>query len=139
MLFQEELQAKVIDLKRSHSELEEIAYAASHDLQEPLRKIQVFSNMLLYQKTGNIDDESKVTLERISNSANRMQLLISDLMSLTNLTKIDEQKIACGPEQDACNYILIDIDDKINEKHASVDVQPLPVINGYDTPVEDTL
>jgi len=89
-IFQEELQAKVIDLKRSHSELQEIAYAASHDLQEPLRKIQVFSNMLLYQKSGDTGEDSKLTLQRISNSANRMQLLITDLMSLTNLTKTDE-------------------------------------------------
>ena len=91
MRFQEELKAKIIDLKRSHSELEEIAYAASHDLQEPLRKIQVFSNMMLYQKSTGLDEENKQTLERINYSANRMQLLISDLISLTNLTKTEEK------------------------------------------------
>ncbi len=131
MIFQEELQAKVIDLKRSHSELQEIAYAASHDLQEPLRKIQVFSNMMLY-KTSQVDEESRATLTRISNSANRMQLLINDLLSLTNLTNIDEEKT----QQDLnrlVQYLLIDIDDKIKEKGATVQVQELPVVKGYDT------
>ncbi|MFI4963517.1 MAG: ATP-binding protein [Legionellales bacterium] len=130
--FQEELQAKVIDLKRSHNELQEIAYAASHDLREPLRKIQVFSNMLLYQKTGSMDDESKTTLERISSLAGRMQLLITDLLSLTNLTKTDELRSPVQLNR-VLHYILIDIDDKVKEKQASVIVQPLPEINGYDT------
>jgi len=132
MKYQLELQAKIIDLKRSHSELEEIAYAASHDLQEPLRKIQVFSNMLLYQKTGSVNDEAKATLERINNSANRMQLLITDLVSLTNLTKTEELKSATSLDK-VVKYTLADIEDKVAEKKAVVEVQPLPVITGYDT------
>jgi signal transduction histidine kinase len=131
MRFQEELQAKVIDLRRSHNELQEIAYAASHDLQEPLRKIQVFSNMLLYQKGSSMDAESKTTLERISNSASRMQLLIADLMSLTNLTKIDEVKSHVDLNR-ILEYLVIDIDDQIKEQHAQVEVQKLPIILGYD-------
>ncbi len=129
--FQEELQGKVIDLKRSHSELQEIAYAASHDLQEPLRKIQVFSDMLVHQKIRNIDPEDKVVLERINNSANRMQLLISDLMALTSLTNTDERKSTIDLNR-MLHYILIDMDDKIKAKVASVEVQPLTVIKGYD-------
>ena len=135
MLSQEELQAKVIDLRRSHSELEEIAYAASHDLQEPLRKIQVFSNMLLYQKASQMDADCKTTLERISGSAGRMQLLITDLMSLTNLTKTDELKCKVKLNR-VLQYIIIDIEEKIKEKHATIDVQPLPDVNGYDTQIK---
>ncbi len=129
--FQEELQAKVIDLKRSHSELQEIAYAASHDLQEPLRKIQVFSDMLLHQKTGSVEQDNKTILGRINSSANRMQLLISDLMALTSLTSTDERKSTIDLNR-MLHYILIDIDDKIKAKVASVEVQPLTTIRGYD-------
>ncbi len=127
--YQEELQAKVIDLRRSHSELQEIAFAASHDLQEPLRKIQVFSNMILYKGTG-MDDENKITLTRINSSANRMQLLISDLNALTSLTKIDEQKELVDLSV-MCQYILFDLDEQIKEKGASVEVYALPMIKGY--------
>jgi len=135
MLFQEELQAKVIDLERSHSELREIAYVASHDLQEPLRKIQVFSNMLLYQKTGRADEESNTTLKRIVDSAGRMQSLITDLMSLTSLTTTDEAKAPVDLGR-ALQYIIIDIEEKIKETGASVEVQQLPVINGYNAQIK---
>ena len=131
MRFQEELKAKIIDLKRSHSELEEIAYAASHDLQEPLRKIQVFSNMMLYQKSTGLDEENKQTLERINYSANRMQLLISDLISLTNLTKTEEKKLPADINR-TIQYLLIDLNDKVQAKSANVHVQELPIIAGYD-------
>lgn len=129
--YQEELQAKVIDLKRSHSELQEIAYAASHDLQEPLRKIQVFSDMLRAQKGSTTEADSKAILGRINSSANRMQNLISDLMALTSLTNTDEQKSVLDLNR-MLHYILIDIDDKIKEKVASVEVQPLTILKGYD-------
>jgi len=129
--YQEELQAKIIDLKRSHSELQEIAYAASHDLQEPLRKIQVFSDMLLYQKTEGTDAESKVILGRVNNSAGRMQVLISDLMALTNLANTDEPKTSIDLNR-MLQYIIVDFESKIAEKEASVQIQELPEIRGYD-------
>ncbi len=131
MLFQEELQSKVIDLKRSHNELQEIAYVASHDLQEPLRKIQVFSNMLLYQKNGN-DEDRKETLARINNSAKRMQLLIADLMSLTSLANTEENKspVDLNP---LVQSIPVEMHDRIKEKNALVDIMPLPIIDGYES------
>ena len=130
MLFQEELQTKVIDLRRSHNELQEIAFAASHDLQEPLRKIQVFSNMYLYKNNGNINDEYKTTLDRINNSASRMQSLISDLTSLTSLTNTDEMKELTDLDK-ILEFLFLELADIIKEKGARVAVQPLPFINGY--------
>ena len=128
--YQEELQTKVIDLRRSHNELQEIAFAASHDLQEPLRKIQVFSNMLLYKSNQNVDDQSKITIGRINASASRMQLLISDLNALTSLTKIDEQKETVDLNV-TCQYILFELEDQMKKIGASIDVYALPVIKGY--------
>jgi signal transduction histidine kinase len=87
--FQDELQHNLADLRRSHAELEQIAYAVSHDLQEPLRKIQVFSDRMLWMKKQDLDEESKTTLERINSSAARTQQLIGDLMTLTSLVKED--------------------------------------------------
>jgi len=132
MRYQEELQAKVIDLRRSHSELQEIAFAASHDLQEPLRKIQVFSDMLLYKKNGDIDPEYKATLDRINISAGRMQSLISDLTALTTLTSTDEPKQLTDLSK-MLEFIIIDMDGQIKGKKANIEVQPLPIINGYES------
>ena len=131
MLYQEELQAKIIDLKRSHSELQEIAYAASHDLQEPLRKIQVFSDMLLLQKNEN-EEVRHSTLARINTSAKRMQLLISDLMSLTSLTNTDESKRPVDLNS-LLQTLMVEMHDQIRDKDAVVDVQLLPIIDGFET------
>jgi signal transduction histidine kinase len=132
--FQEELQTKVIDLKRSHNELQEIAYAASHDLQEPLRKIQVFSNMLLVRTTI-FDEESKTMLERINNSAERMKELIVDLTGLTSLSKIEEEKAPVDINR-LLHYLLIDLGDKIEEKKAKIQVDNMPVIPGYNKQIK---
>ncbi len=130
MRYQQELQAKVIDLKRSHDELKEIAYAASHDLQEPLRKMQVFSNMLSYRKEPENSQNIK-TLERINSSAGKMQGLITDLMNLTSLIKIDEDRKPVDLNR-VLQFILVDLEDKIGEKNADVVVNSLPILDGYE-------
>jgi light-regulated signal transduction histidine kinase (bacteriophytochrome) len=127
--FQDELQAKVIDLERSHTELEQIAYAASHDLQEPLRKIRVFSNRLTFLKKDKVDPDIQDTMERINNAANRMQELIEDLVILTGLVKEDSHKDAV----DLNNIVKLavhDLDDKVKEKEAVVNVGVMPEVKG---------
>ena len=129
--YQEELQARVVDLQRSHGELQEIAYAASHDLQEPLRKIQVFSNMLIYFKNDRSVDEYLENLKKINNSAKRMQSLITDLMSLTSLTKIDEAKKEINLNR-MLKFIISNMEERIAEKSGAVVVKLLPIISGYE-------
>lgn len=127
--YQEELQVKLIDLQRSHSELEQIAFAASHDLKEPLRKIQVFTNKILYQKKI-ADQETINSLERIQASASRMQELIDDLGDLTSLVQNQGEK-----QQTSLNAVvkevLLDLDPKIKQKQSLIQVTPLISINGY--------
>ncbi len=84
---QDELQKNLIDLRRSHAELEQIAFAASHDLQEPLRKIRIFGNRLRRLQTGNEKKEATETIERITYAAGRMQELIEDVVNLTSLVR----------------------------------------------------
>lgn len=127
--FQDELQAKVIDLERSNTELEQIAYAASHDLQEPLRKIRVFSNRLTFLKKDNVDKDTQETMERINAAANRMQELIEDLVILTSLTKQDCRNEAISIN-DTVKQTVQELDDKITEKEATVHVGAMPDIKG---------
>ena len=135
MLYQETLQAKIIDLKRSHAELQDIAYLISHDLQEPLRKIQVFSNMLMVKKANaGMDDDSRGTLERIHGSANRMQSLIADLDRLTNLTRTDEQKKSADLNS-LMDKLMTEMGQALKDKEAVVRVEQLPVIKVYESQV----
>ena len=127
--YQRQLQVKVLDLQRSHTELEQIAYAASHDLQEPLRKIQVFSDRLVWLKKDQIDDESKITMEKVNDAAGRMQELIEDLVNLTSLTKEDIKKETIDLNSVLSN-VISDLDAKIEEKHAVIKSKDLPKIKG---------
>jgi len=133
--YQQELQTKVTDLKRSHTELQEIAYVASHDLQEPLRKIQVFSNMLLYNEDTKKSGNNRMHLERINNSAKRMQSLIADLMNLTSLTQTLEQKHTLDLNA-ILHHLHADMELKTNEVSAVIDLKLLPDIIGYEKQIK---
>lgn len=130
MDFQNELQIKLIDLKRSHSELEQIAFAASHDLQEPLRKIKIFCNRLLWINKETMNDESAKAIERISSSAERMQELIDAMANLASLIRED------GPKEHVdINYVLkivsSELEDKIEKQNAVIYTEVMPELVGY--------
>jgi PAS domain S-box-containing protein len=73
-------------LRQSNMALEDFAHVASHDLQEPLRKIMTFSERLIYADTGNLNDQARDYLERMQNAAARMQSLIQDLVKYSRVT-----------------------------------------------------
>ncbi len=77
---QDEIQKKAEELKRSNEELEQFAYVASHDLQEPIRKIVGFSQIFAARFEGQIDEKSKEHLDYVVDGAKRMQALIQDLL-----------------------------------------------------------
>ena len=83
----ETMQDKYIkELERSNQELQEFAYVASHDLQEPLRKVQTFSDRLKNKYKESLDEKGTDYLQRIQNSAVRMQTLINDLLTYSRVT-----------------------------------------------------
>ncbi|MBS1585416.1 MAG: PAS domain-containing protein [Bacteroidetes bacterium] len=84
---EEDLKRNVIDLNRSNKELEEFAYVASHDLQEPLRKISTFSDRLSERYKEQLEGEGKMYLERIIASADSMRMLIDNLLDFSRLSR----------------------------------------------------
>ncbi len=89
--YQLELEKKLHELNRSNSELKQFAYIASHDLQEPLRKIRTFSDKLVVKHKDEVDSDSKMVISRIEASAERMQELIQDMLNFTNLVNREDK------------------------------------------------
>ena len=77
-------------LRRSNSDLEEFAYVAAHDLQEPLRKIQSFGQLIQHDQAENLDDRGKEYFSMMTDAANRMQRLIADLLSYSRVASRSE-------------------------------------------------
>ncbi|MBA3662707.1 MAG: response regulator [Bacteroidetes bacterium] len=114
------------NLQKSNTNLSQFAFVASHDLQEPVRKISTFVQML-DQNLGDME-KSKTYLEKIKYSASRMAVLISDLLSFSELSKTEKvfEKVDLNK---IVENIKNDFDLIIEEKHASVQCSALPVIN----------
>lgn len=128
--YQNELQNRLLDLKNSHAELEQIAFAASHDLQEPLRKIKMFLTRLDLLEKNNDNPEVRKTVDRITASATRMQDLVQDLVNLTSLVADDAGKEPVNVNL-VVNTVLQEMDEKIKSKNADIRVEKMPVVPGY--------
>lgn len=129
---EEQLRHTSEKLAESNRELEQFAYVASHDLQEPLRKISAFSKLLTEKDISGLDEESRDYLERMQNAAARMRLLIEDLLQYSRVAT--QQRVL---EEIALNRlvaaVLSDLEMRIRDSNAEVVVGDLPVIHGDRT------
>lgn len=122
------LDEHVTSLNRSNQELEQFAYVASHDLQEPLRKIQLFSEKLLQTSISDNPDQVKLNLERINNSASRMSQLIRDLLSFSLLNSDNSAHTAVDLNE-IMKDIKNDMIDDMEQTDIDIDIRTLPVID----------
>jgi PAS domain S-box-containing protein len=116
-------------LSRSNAELEQFAYVASHDLQEPLRKIQAFGDRLKTKYEAGLGPEGLDYLTRMQNAAARMQILIQDLLSLSRVTS-NSKPFTAVDLGDVIRTVVSDLEMRINDANGSVDIGTLPVIFG---------
>ena len=85
-----DLKNKVEELNHSNKELEEFAYVASHDMQEPLRKITTFGSRLMEKYRGSLEGEGAMYLSRMTTAAENMRLLIKDLLDFSRIAKTEQ-------------------------------------------------
>jgi light-regulated signal transduction histidine kinase (bacteriophytochrome) len=115
-------------LERSNRELQDFAYVASHDLQEPLRKIVVFGERLKEQGAGKLDAESCDYLERMQKAASRMQTLINDLLTFSRVTTKARPFVQVDLAEVA-REVVNDLEGRIEQVKGRVEVETLPLID----------
>ncbi|NTY01303.1 ATP-binding protein [Deinococcus sp. JMULE3] len=125
----EELKASNTHLERSNRELEQFAYVASHDLQEPLRTIGSYTELLARRYQGKLDDRADQYIAFTTSATLRMKTLIQDLLAYSRVRKAPRaaQDVNLG---DLVGEILADLEVQITGSDAQVDVGPLPTVSG---------
>ncbi len=114
-------------LQKTNAELAQFAYIASHDLQEPLRKITTFSHMLEDSLGDNLDEQSKKFLQKINTSSSKMSMLIRDVLNYAQLGKENVQFEKVDLNQ-IIESVKADYELLIEQKQASIITNHLPVL-----------
>lgn len=126
--YAEELQHKNRELERSNQELVSFSYVASHDLQEPLRKINTFSEQILLKEFDKLSDSGKGYFQRMQNSISRMQTLIQDLLEYSRINT-SERKFELTDLNLLLQEVRSEFHERLEEKKTVFESDVLPVID----------
>jgi light-regulated signal transduction histidine kinase (bacteriophytochrome) len=133
-----QLQQALAQLHRSNKELEQFAYVASHDLQEPLRMVSSYVQLLAERYQDQLDEKAQKFIAYAVDGSVRMQQLIQDLL---NFSRVNTRGGEFAPVD--CNQlvrlVIVNLQTAIEEKHAVVTVDPLPTVNGDKTQIIQVL
>jgi PAS domain S-box-containing protein len=114
-----ELEEKNKELEKMNAELKSFAYVSSHDLQEPLRKIQTFASRIVEKEIENLSEKGKDYFVRMNEAAKRMQTLIEDLLTYSR-TSTSERKFSNTDLNEIINEVKNDLKETFNEKNATI-------------------
>lgn len=128
-LYEKQLQQNNAELKRSNEDLEQFAYVASHDLQEPLRKIRAFGDRLTTKFGSTLTEQGTDYIVRMQAAAARMQLLIEDLLSFSRVSRAEAKFELLEPSV-LIQEVLEDIDLQVKNGEAIVRLGSLPRFYG---------
>jgi two-component system CheB/CheR fusion protein len=130
--FSEGLETKVIqrtsDLQQTNMQLQQFAYVASHDLQEPLRKILTFTNRLQEKHENEFSKDAKSLLDKIGDASGRMRKLIQDLLDYSRLIN-HENLFSKTDLNETLKNVMNDFELLIEQKKATIKSETLPVIS----------
>lgn len=124
---EERLRLYTAKLERSNRELQDFAYVASHDLQEPLRKVQAFGDRLERKYAESLADEARDYIKRMRDASSRMQTLINDLLVFSRVTT-KAQPFARINLTEVANEVVSDLEVRIEQTKAKVEIGNLPEI-----------
>jgi signal transduction histidine kinase len=125
-------------LERSNRELQDFAYVASHDLQEPLRKIEAFGDRLGTRYGKDLPEDGRMFLDRMQNAAGRMRRLINDLLDYSRVTTKAKPFTRVALDE-VLTGVLSDVQIRIEESGAIIRSEPLPVIDADATQMRQLL
>jgi len=126
---QDALRERTQELEMANKELEEFAFVASHDLKEPLRKISNFTGLLEKRYRGKLDEKGDAYIHYVVDGAARMERLIDDLLTYSRIGR-DSLFFESVPLETVLGQTLEDLQQGLQEAHARVAHDPLPVVRG---------
>ncbi|WP_343670625.1 ATP-binding protein [Chitinophaga sp.] len=126
---EDKIQQYAQELEIQNRELQQFAYAAAHDMKEPLRKVQFYTSALLERIGTSLPPKEKSYLERTADAAHRMQGLIEDLLTYTRISG-EVPPFEQVPLNKIVEDVLSHYQDTIEALHANIETGPLPVVTG---------
>jgi signal transduction histidine kinase len=123
-----QLLENIASLESANKDLDRFAFMASHDLQEPLRKIRMFSDRLHLKYQNILDDDGRTNILRIQKAAERMQNLITDILTFSKIA-VERTNFVETNINGLIEEVLVDLDEEIRTKQANVSVDKLPVLS----------
>lgn len=128
---EKKVRVRTAEMESKNKELEQFVFVASHDLQEPLRTISGFVELVQKQYRGRLDANADKLLDYISQASDRMKVLIKDLLDYSRIGR--EKEISQVDCNHLLNEVLADLDQIIKESGATVQTEHLPVLHAYPT------
>jgi PAS domain S-box-containing protein len=116
-----------VALRRANLDLEQFAFSASHDLQEPLRSVKIYSELLANTCSERLDDQALEFLKYLRDGATRMEILVRDLLTYTQVTRV-ETPIEMVDASEALATTLANLAGAVSESCARITAGPLPVL-----------
>lgn len=123
-----QLLENITQLENANKELDRFAFMASHDLQEPLRKIRMFSDRLFFKYKDKLDEEALMFINRIQHSGQRMENLIKDILTFSRIS-IDKEPLVETDINSIIDDVIAEMNDEVMEKSATITVDKLPFLN----------
>ncbi len=120
-----QLLENIAQLESTNKELDRFAYMASHDLQEPLRKIRIFSERISETYASVIGEEGQLFIDKMQSACIRMQNLIDDILAFSKIS-VEKGTLVNVSLNSVVNEVLADLEQRIQEKNARVEVEKLP-------------